>query len=708
MTISLTPATYDGVCSMLIGNGSICTTVGPTGYHASPDRQCHEAHATQRFAWAGRREPGPRHRLTDFGSLSRTLFVNNGRMSDADWTQRLDCGQAIVETRLRHPNLAETTRSLAVLGANVFMAETELAATARCTARFDVLYTTGDISRRLGPPEVQADAIAIPYSTRNDVGTVRISSAASDGTRPLTSVTAHAVRFSYRLTLDPGCPVVIRTLIQFSDRLDYGFPVALKDWADLMETHLDAWRDFHATSALETGNDTIDRFRAVSLYTIRAQLSDWSIGPTLSERYWGGGAFHDEMYPFFGLVSSGHPDLALRLPRFRLLTLGEAVRRARGRGALYPWSSTETGAERDPEGLWLTERFHLAQFSAQIWAHWLYERNIEELDHLYPVLQQIARYMELNVIERSESGVTGTRACVDFDESVGAVKNGPFTVSGAAAALHWAAEAASALGRDTFAVSRWRALSAELRNAIVAAHLDAPDSGEVFGIPEGVPLHYSVLGHIFPFMTEPWSDRARRTARYIHRVCRSSHGWRPGAADAYTDSNWAWTAGHLAIVHAMQGDAERAWEAVSVGPEGSGPGPIPCEHLDRNGIARVPWFTTGVGAWLYGLHATIAWVSDAGTHLWSGIPSRCNEIAFRGLRGGHGVTISGESASNRCPTIMASAREALDGWRFTVPRSALVGARVHGTQVSEDADSVTYEVPLPPNRSVVLIESAAG
>ena len=699
MTSCLSSDTYDGICSMLLGNGSICTTLGPTGYHTPPDRRSDEAHATQLFVWAGRRDPGPRHRLTDYGSLSRVLYINGHRTPDTRWEQQLHCDRAFVVSRVFHHDLTETTRSLITLGRSIFMAETELTSSTACEVRLDILYTLGSMADWATSLGIEPDCIAIPFATNQDVGTIRISSLALNGPVPTVSITQHAVRFSYRLNVAPG------------------LPVTPGDWQTLQEEHCAAWQDFYRRSAVITGEAAVNRFRELSLYTIRTQLTDWSIGPTLSERYWGGGAFHDEMYPFYALISGGYDELALRMPRFRLQTLGIASERARGKGALYPWSSTEKGEERDPEGLWLTERFHLAQFSAQIWAHWLYERNHEELANLYPILQSIARQIEEGLIYRDDTGTLGTRPCVDFDESVGPVRNGPFTVSGAAAALRWASDAAAVLSLDQTAAARWRSLAAELRGALVTARTEGEDGGEVFGIPTGVPLHYSVLGHIFPFATEPDSDRARRTARYIHRVCRSSRGWKPGASDAYTASNWTWAAGHLTIVHAMLGDSERAWEAVRLGPEGSGPGPTPCEHLDRHGVPRVPWFTTGVGAWLYGLHASLVWVSDDATHLWHGMPSgpwsamhqpetpSPLPLSFSGIRGSHGVALSGEAAPPHGPVIAARAREERKGWRFALPRSVVNEARVYGRTVAETSDCITYEVDLSADREAVLIEA---
>src|SRR5436189_188436 len=49
---ALTNENYDGVVSALLGNGELCTTVGPTGFHTPPNQQTDIAHKTQHFVLA--------------------------------------------------------------------------------------------------------------------------------------------------------------------------------------------------------------------------------------------------------------------------------------------------------------------------------------------------------------------------------------------------------------------------------------------------------------------------------------------------------------------------------------------------------------------------------------------------------------------------------------------------------------------------------
>lgn len=606
-----------------------------------------------------------------------------------------------IRSHVLYRRVETVSTSFVPMGVNAFCVETHVRP--RCSVDGDFrLQIRYEVPREvtIASREECPDGVVIHYRTHDNMGSIRVFSTSLQGHVPARmTAEAHAVTFEYTGRLDREVGWTIRTMVQFSDRTTFQFPVNLCDWDRILRQHSDAWAEFFGRSSMQTGEACVDQCRALGLYTLRCQLTPWSIGPTLSERYWGGGAFHDEMYPFFALISGNHPELAARMPYFRLTTLPQAVARARGQGALYPWSSTEYGEERDPDGLWLTERFHLAQFAAEIWSLWLYERRIDQLEDLYPVLRALARYYELNVLERRPDG-PGTVPCVDFDESVGPVRNGPFTVAGAQATLGWAAMASEIVAPSSSA-TRWRELAHDLSRAVYSVDLEEA-GGEVFGIPGGVPIHYSILGHVFPFRTEVHSERARRSAKFIHRFCRSTAGWKPGYSSVYDGSNWIWTAGHLAVVHAMQGSPRDAWEAVSLGPAGCGPGGVPNEHLDRNGVVRVPWFTTGIGAWIYALHVLAAWVDEEATHLASALPPDVDDFTFERLRGACGVLISG-AARRGILRQLSVLSPAPVRWRFSIPNTALAGPFRTGQPVGRIGDRTVFELDLPEGRSVDII-----
>jgi hypothetical protein len=684
----LTPLNYDNVVSALTGNGELCTTLSPTGFHTPPELATDIAHRTQHFVMAGRRKCGPQHPLINFGTITRSLLVDGKPAPVTTWKQDIDYSLGTVYSEWEYKVLSETTRSCVTLMDNAFLADTVLTNTGDTPhdIRFIVAYQFGEKGAEVYSGLTQ-NGIALQYSLEDHLGDIEFDAEIVTGEGELNRMPVEAgASATLEARLEPGQSVALSVLLHFSDRMHFEFPLNREHIDEVAERHEQGWRDFWSRSEVVTGHELVDGFRQSALYTLRCQATPWSIPPTLSHPYWGGGTFHDEMYPFFGLLSSNYPELAERIPYFRLTTLPQAKARARGRGALYPWSSTEFGEERDPNGLWLTERFHLGQFAVCIHALWLYERNRLQLDDLYPVLRDLARYFEMNMLERDEQGRLHTKKCVDFDESVGAVTNGPFTICAAIASMEYAADAADELQTDNERATIWRELAAELR-------LNLPGSGdeEIFQIPEGKPLHYSILGPVFPFRIDIDSQRARRSAEHIHEICRSTRGWKPGFSEVFDGSNWMWMAGHLGIVHALQGNAELTWEAVRRGPLSAGAFLSPNEHTNGSDIIQVPWFTTGCGGWLYALNALFIQVDEEGTRLLPAVPKDLPNTRFRDLRAEGGVLVSGEFKEGKLVSLTARAPLPMP-WRYRIPSVYGSPKQFRGTLFTEENGWLTMEI----------------
>lgn len=678
----ITPDEDDGVVSALTGNGTLCTTLAPHGYHIAPEEATTAAHRTQYFVMAGRRQRGARHLLTHFGTLTRQVWVDGDLSEPQSGEQYLQPPLFRVLSYSFHPFLREEVLSHVLLTANAFRATGTYRNTDSTahTVRVRIAYRYGDPAARRTVNMVP-DGVHLAYELEEQTGDIHFGFHRSAGETVEFQAAEDRTVLEVSALLEPEQTLTTNVWLHFSDRLHYEFPLNTREKKDFaVQSHAVEAQRWMQASAVVTGNKSVDGFRDSACYTLRCQATPWSIPPTVSEPYWGAGTFHDEMYPFFGLLSGNHADLAKRIPYFRLATLPQAQQRARGRGALYPWSSTEDGQERDPNGLWLTERFHLGQFAVCIWHLWLYERDVSLLDDLYPVLRDIARYYENEMIERDDNGRWRTRACVDFDESVGAVTNGPFTISAAIASLEYAANAAAMLMRDGERAERWRTLANGLRESLPQTEGDDGSTG-IYTIPDDKPLHYSLLGHIFPFRTDVQSLRARRSAEHIHRVCRSTQGWKPGFSEVFTGSNWIWTAGHLGIVHAMQENAALAWEAVRDATLSAGAFLSPNEHRDRNDVVQVPWFTTGCGAWLYALHALFVQVDEAGTRLLPAVPTECPNAHFTDLRGDSGVLVSAAFSEGRLVSLTARRDPqsyCMGGWAYRLPARYVAAERLNG------------------------------
>jgi len=676
----------------LIGNGELVTMLDRHGYHSPPGVQSSPFLDPQCLYIAGRRLAGPRHEMVPFGVVSRNLTYQGAEEPIALQEQSIHLDTGEVRSRTLRGKLLESTRTLIPLSGNVFLVETTLQnqADEPLDVALEITYSFTDRHGERDPELRVADDLS--FETHDNLGRVYFQ---HDG--PGTTVRdGLGVRARHTWWLQPGVAVTVRTWLVISDRITYQDPLDSQDLDELLTRNVEEWQRFWSRSSVETGDESVDRFRKVALYTLRCQATPWSIPPTVSRRWWDGGAFHDELYPFLGLLSGGYADLARNIPYYRLATLPKAVARARGRGALYAWSATEAGDERDPHGHWYTERFHLGQFAATVWWLWLYQEDMAELEDLYPVLREIARYFELQMIETSPDGKVRTKRCTDFDESVGQVSGGPMTMGAAIYSLERATEAARRLGRERERSRRWERLAHRLRDSLPVDRTE-----KRYAIPDGKDLHYSIVGMVFPFAVDAGSEYARNTLRMIHERARTDFGWKPGWNPAFDDSVWMWTAGHLGMCHSMVGDGERAWDCVRTGPESASQFHSPNEHL-KNGVPVVPWFTTGCGAWLAALHWMFVRVDDDGMHLLPAIPESLSNFRFHGLAGASGVTVACEVKDGKLASLSMTSRvpQALT---FQLPKCFLPTMQAIAIGEHDDfGETWRFRVNLDPGENCLL------
>jgi len=637
--------------------------VGILGCHDSPGSVAEEFGATQEFVIAGRRLPGARHELIPFGRLHVELFIGDVNNVPKSRTQTIDTSSAEVRTSRVFENAAESTRSMVLAHKNAFLIERRIAN----VSNEDIVVAVRHLYQFGARDEKRHEALRSSLACCGDLarfewecgdllGVVNLScdngSWEGDGDE---------VRTFAEGIVAPGDEMVVRIAITFSDRIEFCLPVDAKGWDADIQKHQRWWDGFWSVSEIETGDSEVDRFREIALYTIACQATPWSVPPTVSERYWGGGAFHDEWYPFIALLSGGWDEMAARIPYFRLATLDEAKRRANFRGALYPWSSTEDGKERDPHGHWYSERFHLGLIAGCASFLWIYQWDFETLRELYPILRECARYFELNMIERDERGAPRTIGCTDFDESTVEVAGGPFTMGAAYHALERASEAARRLDVDGEMRVGWDRLARQLRQQFAV-----DSASKRYVVPGGHPQHYSCVGFAVPFFADCESETIRNTVSFFGARLKTANGWAPGLAQSFEGTTWLWTAGHLAMCDLVLGNASDAWEKVRKGPDCASQFMSPNEHLDRDGQVRVPWFTTGCGAWVGALHWMFARADQTGDYVLMGIPEELKTVSFRGLRLSRGVTVSGRVVDGVLTNLSFNAPKAT-GFTFEIP-----------------------------------------
>ncbi|MEW5882919.1 MAG: hypothetical protein AB1725_01690 [Armatimonadota bacterium] len=652
------PATLnpDRPTPALVGNGRLVTYLGASGYH---DEAADGAPSMQEFVLAGRRGPGPAFPLISFGRLTRAILVDAEEVEPREADQVLETENASLASRLLRDGVLESTRSLVLAHRNTFLVETRLTnnSDAEVGVVLRVRYALEEQPGvRFAVNRLGAGA-EVGFEAGDNLGLIHLTTPDSEWQSEGDSALALTVSENLR----PGQTLRLRVALTFSDRIEFAEPF---DWSRreaAQNDHERWWREFWATSDLVTGIAEVDQTRNIALYAIACQATPWSIPPVLCREPWHGGAFHDELYPFLALLSAGHERLARRIPHFRLACLPRAVERGRGLGALYPWNSTEQGLERDPVGQWYTERHHLGAIAATAWFSFLYSKNPEVLEDIYPLLRECARAVEEFVLTTDARGKLISAPCTDFDESAPPIAAGPFTMAAAAFVLSRAAEAAARLHRDLERAARWEDQARELQT-----NFPVDVETRRYAMPTGAPEHIAVAGYVAPFFVDDGSPYARNAVARLHADLQTEFGWKPGHSSVFEGTAWMWTAGHLAMCHAVLGNGHEALEAVVHGVSSTGRFLSPNEHLRADGSVAVPWFTTGAGAWLTGLHWMFARCDDNGDHLLDAVPESLQEFHFHGLRLSRGVSAAAR-VSGGCLQYLSLSSPVRQAFTFEIP-----------------------------------------
>ncbi len=651
---------------ILLGNGRMATMIGKSGYHDASGLWPEELDCLQELVVAGRRLAGPRYPLIPFGRIESTLLINGVEPEIEESRQTLHTEIAEIRTRRITKDVLQNTRTLIFAHRNALLVESRITnhSSSDLTVAFWLDFKFGTRGERydkdflVKPASKPSPNVALfDWESQDNLGVVFLCTQGYDWI-----VEENEAHLRIEIVLPPAEEITVRTVFGVSDRLEYQDIFSFDDFETEVNKHFDWWRSFWQTSEIITGIEKIDRFREISLYTLASQATPWSIPPSLTEKHWSAGAFHDEYYPFMALLTNGYKKLAQRIPFYRLSTLQLALQRGNMKGALYPWSATEKGEERDPHGHWYTERFHLGQIAACAWNLWTYDRDDETLSLVYPIIKECARYFENEIITRDSRGKLITKPCTDFDESVGQISSGPFTMAAAVYTLDRAAEAAVRLGLDYDVRQRWQALSKELSH-----NFPVDLETHRYIVPANKSQHISILGYIAPFFCDVGSEFAYNSARYIYEHMRTDMGWKPGVSQVFDRTSWMWTAGHLAMCLSVLGDGDSAWDVLNSGPNSAGQFMSPNEHLNASGIPVVPWFTTGCGAWLTALSWMFARVDDdLGDRILPSVPRALRDFSFRGLGLSHGLTVSAKARNGKLIYLSLTASEPLS-YSFEIP-----------------------------------------
>ena len=675
---------------------------------------------------------GPTRPLVRFGRLTRALFIDGVEAGDEHWEQTLDCDHGTVVSTLDHGAIREQTCSLVCLTANVLVFHTRLSSpphtcsplparegqgegggatgvltgdsppTPPVRLTFVLQYEFGDAEgyrtpdtrlhiRRPHPDDLpfgnvagqrsaDADAasclphlresLSIQYEISDQLGDVHI------GRYPLGEICQTEVggRFTHEIELGVGETADLWFWVTLGDRYKYTHFPDFERVQALVAAHERAWADFWNTSQVTLGDPGLEALLKSSLYAIRCNVSPWSIPCGYLSTLWEGRTLHDEFYPCLALLSGNYPELAERVPNYRLHTLPVALWRGVGRGAYYAWEATEDGEESAPYGHWTDEQFRHGKFSEAIWRYYLYTGDLAALARYYPVLRGCAEWLIYDVLVRDDAGRLKTRPITEVDEVVFPVSNSIFTACATIRSLENAARAAELLDVDAAQRQEWRSLAAELRQGLP---VDQEGQRYRYADDATIPPGVQHVPMVFPFSFDVHDERARDTLTHIYGT----------AASAWLEANWIWTVSQLATAFFYQGRGDEGYEVLRRTLALAGPFMAPNEHYREGEGAYLPWLTTAAGAFVHAIHAMFVQVVDeTGPVLLHALPSQVQHARFERLLASHGVGVSGEVRDGVLVRLIAQAGRPT-GWSFRIPQRFASTARFVSAATLSEPDA---------------------
>jgi hypothetical protein len=600
----------------------------------------------------------------------------------------------VIVSTLNHGEIEETSESLVCYNENVLIFHTTFTNNSKHTKNIEFVleYKFGDDQGKLAentrlyirrphpddlefgnvegirsletnldnrPPHI-LESLSVLYEIEQTLGEVHI------GRYPNGKIkqTKQGGQFIHTIQLASGQGEQLWFWVILSDRKTYTHYPQFERVKELISEQKGGWQDFWNTSSVRIGDESLEAIRKSCLYTLRCNASNWTIPPGYLSTTWEGRTFHDEFYPFMGMISSNYQEIARRIPNYRLLTLPHAVIRSQGKGTFFGWEVTETGEESAPYGHWVDEQFRHGQISEECWRYYLHTGNLDDLQQFYPVIRGCAEWMIYDVLRRDKTGRLTTRIIADISEHVISAKNSIFVASATIRCLENACDASELLGLDESRRTRWKELSQELRQ-----NLPVDKNKNVFRYAEDIdiPFETAHLGIVYPFSLDFHSDLVKNTFKGVWDVYQKNK--LDATSQAVFSYNWIWAASRLATICFYLGEAEKGYEVLKQANNTVGPFMAPNEHFRADKGPYLPWLTSGAGAFVYAMNAMFVQVNEKEPAiLFPALPTGLKEVEFKNLLTTFGVTASGKVQKGKITQLSVNSQRILN-WEFRLPNN---------------------------------------
>jgi len=232
---------------------------------------------------------------------------------------------------------------------------------------------------------------------------------------------------------DPGCE--LRKLRDWTESAG---------WAGVRGRQAELWGDFFSKGWIELPDaPDAQAIWETSMYILRTQFTRWSMPVMIHGDIFGGMYFPDEMAAMRALLQTGHWDLARRLCEHKLSVLPMGMQMVDAAGARGDAATCEGGHfSVSPMGCSVYEVHASGEPPRLIWCWLQYAGTQEDLERYYPIFWGTAEFFRRWMVYQGPDGRYFTGSCVDFNESVLAVRNGAATRASASGSMLLAAEVA--------------------------------------------------------------------------------------------------------------------------------------------------------------------------------------------------------------------------------------------------------------------------
>lgn len=355
----------------------------------------------------------------------------------------------------------------------------------------------------------------------------------------------------------------------------------------LESRHIQEWEKIWQKDIIIEGDDTSQRdirFLLYHLYSFCREGNDLSLSPMgLSGLGYNGHVFWDTelwMYPPLLVMNPGIAKSILEY-RFKRLEAAKQNAFAHGyKGAMFPWESAEDGYEQAP--VWaLTGPFQQHITACVGWAFWKYYEVTQDKEWLenrgWPVLKEVAAFWA-DRVERNGPGSYDIKNVIGANEFEENIDNNAFTNGIVKVVLNYATTAAEQLGFTPD--PDWEHVAENI--PILEFEDGTTKENQTY---DGAVIKQSdanLLSHPIGLFKD--QDKIKKDLDY-YEPRMSPEGPAMGIST-------------LATLHAILGNADKAFKLFqdSYVPNGVGPFNVLSECAGGKGVA--PFFATGAGGTL--------------------------------------------------------------------------------------------------------------